>query len=82
MPMRWKICVISLMNAMLMSRCAFSITFAASAVLDVARAEDAAGDGAVDAASAARRLRRLPGHHLGDALDRVLLSPGLMRSGE
>ena len=59
MPSLAKIWVISFMKAMLMSRWAFSMTLAASAVLIDLGAEDAArGDPAVDGGDALGHLGR------------------------
>ena len=78
MPRRWQIIATSLTKAMLMSRCAFSIALAASAVRMSRREMDlAAGDPAVDRGEAFGDLGGLAGDHLGDALERVLTVAGI-----
>ena len=73
MPSLAKICVISFMKAMLMSRWAFSITLAASAALiEAARKTPRAGDRAVDRGELLDDLLVLAGDDLDDLVDRML----------
>jgi hypothetical protein len=73
-PIREKICVTSFMNAMLMSRWAFSIAFAASAALIEAAPEcAAAGDRTVDVIHLVEDFRVLCSDDLHDFVDGMRL---------